>query len=83
MICAESPRCGYRRVAKQHRADGWVVNHKRVARVMREEPLTVRRIRWLVQTTDSEHDEPVVSSVARDVIVDGPDRLWRVDIAYI
>lgn len=83
MICAESPRCGYRRVAKQLRADGWVVNHKRVARVMREEPLTVRRIRWLVQTTDSEHDEPVVSSVARDVIVDGPDRLWRVDIAYI
>lgn len=82
-ICAEFPRYGYRRVAKQLKADGWVVNHKRVARVMREEALTVRRIRHFVRTTDSEHDEPVVPNLARDVIADGPDQLWRADITYI
>lgn len=82
-ICAEFPRYGYRRVAKQLRADGWLVNHKRVARVMREEALTVRRIRQFIKTTDSDHGEPVYPNLARDVVADGPDQLWRADITYI
>lgn len=41
-ICAEFPRYGYRRVTAQLKREGRVVNHKRVARIMREEALSVR-----------------------------------------
>ena len=30
---------GYRRIAKQLRREGWIVNHKRVLRLMREDNL--------------------------------------------
>ena len=35
-LCLEFPRYGYRRVTKQLHREGWMVNHKRVARIMRE-----------------------------------------------
>lgn len=82
-ICAEFPRYGYRRVTQQLKQDGWSVNHKRVARIMREEALTVRRIRRFVKTTDSDHGEPIYPNLALDVEPDGPDQLWRSDITYI
>lgn len=82
-ICAEFPRYGYRRVTKQLKADGWTVNHKRVARIMREEALTVRRIRRFVKTTDSAHAEPIYPNLALAFDPDGPDQLWRSDITYI
>ena len=82
-ICVEFPRYGYRRVTKQLKADGWAVNHKRVARLMREEALTVGRIRHFVKTTDSDHDEPIYPNLAKDIVPHGPDQLWRSDITYI
>jgi putative transposase len=36
-ICAEFPRYGYRRVTAQLKAEGERINHKRVARIMREQ----------------------------------------------
>jgi hypothetical protein len=37
-------RYGYRRVAEELRTQGWIVNHKRIARIMREDNLlTVQR----------------------------------------
>jgi putative transposase len=41
-ICAEFPRYGYRRVTAQLKSEGERVNHKRVARIMREQDLRVR-----------------------------------------
>jgi hypothetical protein len=38
-ICAGSPRYGYRRATRQREAEGERVNHKRVARIMREQDL--------------------------------------------
>lgn len=75
VICVEFPRNGYRRVTKQLKADGWAVNHKRVARLMREDALTVRRIRHFVKTTDSDHDHPVYPNLAKDIVPYGPDQL--------
>lgn len=43
-ILAEFPAYGYRRVTHELRRRGLVVNHKRVARVMREYALTPRRV---------------------------------------
>jgi len=44
-LCEEFPRYGYRRVTAQLRAEGMVINHKAVARLMRERALQVRPLR--------------------------------------
>ena len=50
-ILAEFPAYGYRRVTHELRRRGLVINHKRVARVMREHALTPHRVRaWLSPT---------------------------------
>ena len=56
-IVLEFPGYGYRRVAKALASQGWVVNHKRVLRVMREESLLCQlKKRFVVSTTgSSEH----------------------------
>ncbi|MQY69507.1 MAG: IS3 family transposase [Firmicutes bacterium] len=41
-ICVDFPRYGYRRVTKQLQREGWIINHKRVLRIMRENDLLCR-----------------------------------------
>ena len=77
------PRYGYRRMAAQLRAEGVLVNRKRVARLMRLHGLCVRPRRRYVVTTDSDHDGPIFPNLARTVVPDGPDQLWVADITYI
>jgi transposase InsO family protein len=48
-------RYGYRRVTAELRRRGMVVNHKRVARIMREDNLLAMQPRAFVLTTDSNH----------------------------
>ena len=83
VLCAEFPRYGYRRVTAQLRSEGMNVNHKAVARVMRERGLQVRPLRRFVRTTDSEHNSPIFPNLARGFIATGADRLWVADITYI
>ena len=54
-IVVEHARYGYRRVTWQLKREGWEINHKRVARVMREESLQCQVKRRWVKTTDSDH----------------------------
>ena len=54
-LCAEFPRDGYRRITAQLRAEGLTVNHKAVARAMREQGLQVRPLRRFVLTTKDAH----------------------------
>ena len=82
-ICAEFPRYGYRRVTAQLKAEGERANHKRVARIMREQDLRVRPKRRFVVTTDSDHDGPVFPNLAEDMVPSGPDQLWVADLTYI
>jgi transposase InsO family protein len=49
-------RYGYRRVSRELRRRGLVVNHKRVARLMREDNLLAVQPRAWIQTTDSHHE---------------------------
>ena len=51
-ICEEFPRYGYRRVTAQLCRDGWRINHKRVARIMREHGLSVKPRRSGARTSD-------------------------------
>jgi putative transposase len=82
-ICAEFPRYGYRRVTAQLKAEGDRVNHKRVARIMREQDLRVRPKRRFVVTTNSDHDGPVFPDLAKDLAPSGPDQLRVADLTYI
>jgi putative transposase len=82
-ICAEFPRYGYRRVTAQLKAEGERVNHKRVARIMREQDLRVRPKRRFVVTTDSGHDGPIFPNLAKDMVPSDPDQLWVADLTYI
>jgi putative transposase len=82
-ICAEFPRYGYRRVTAQLKAAGKRVNHKRVARIMREQDLRVRPKRRFVVTTNSDHDGPIFPNLAKDMVPSGPDQLWVADLTYI
>ena len=82
-ICAEFPRYGYRRVTAQLEAEGERVNHKRVARIMREQDLRVRPKRRFVVTTNSDHDGPILPDLAKDLVPAGPDQLWVADLTYI
>lgn len=70
---------GYRRVDAELRHHGFVVNAKKVRRLMREHDLNPRRPRRFVRTTDSDHDSPIHPFVAREFEVHGPDQLWVVD----
>ena len=63
---------GYRRVAYQLVREGFVVNHKRVLRLMREDNLLCLRKRSFVpMTTDSKHSWHVVPNLARGMQLTG------------
>jgi transposase InsO family protein len=76
-------RYGYRRVSRELRRRGLVVNHKRVARLMREDNLLAIQPRAWVQTTDSNHELKVYLNLAVRMQLTGINQLWIADITYI
>ena len=74
---------GYRRVGAALRYQGFVVNGKKVRRLMREHDLQPKRRRRIVATTESNHDSPIYFDRARDIVLTGPNELWVADITYI
>ena len=83
-VALTNRRYGYRRIAAQLRRDGFVVNHKRVLRLMRQDNLLCLRKRPFVPvTTDSTHAWRVVPNLARGLVPTGLDQLWVADITYV
>jgi transposase InsO family protein len=76
LLCAELPRYGYRWITALPRIEGISINHKAVARLMRERGLQVRPLRRFVCTTDSEHDSPIFPNLTRGFVATGADQLW-------
>jgi putative transposase len=83
-ICLEFPRYGYRRVTEQLQREGWIINHKKVARIMREHKWSCvpRKKRWIV-TTNSNHGFPVYPNLTKEVSIRAINQLWVADITYI
>lgn len=82
----EYPGYGYRRVTHYLRRTGWVVNHKRVLRIMREESLLCQLRRRWVRTTDSEHGLKVYPNLLKQAgwrLLTGTNQAWVADITYI
>ena len=61
---AHRHRYGYRRITAELRRRGLLVNHKRVARLMREDNLLAVQSRAFVVTTDADHDLEVSLNLA-------------------
>lgn len=86
MICAmqdELPGYGYRHVTEELGRRGQVVNHKRVARVLKAHGLGITPRRRFVRTTDNAHDQPIVPNLYRNVIPTVPNTVWVGDITYV
>ena len=76
-------RYGYRRVSQELRRRGMLVNHKRVARLMREDNLLAVQPKAFVVTTDSQHELEVYLNLASRMKLTGVNQLWVADITYI
>jgi transposase InsO family protein len=76
-------RYGYRRVTRELRRRGMIVNHKRVARLMREDNLLAVQPRAWVATTNPGHELEVYLNLAVRMKVTGINQLWVADITYI
>jgi transposase InsO family protein len=84
-IHAESRQTyGSPKVLRKLRRGGKTVNHKRVARLMRENAIRAKRVKRFTPTTDSRHSLPVAENVLeRNFSVARPDEVWTTDITYI
>ena len=76
-------RYGYRRIAAELRRRGMLVNHKRVARIMREDNLLAVQPRAFVVTTDSQHQLEVYLNLASRMKLTGINQLWVADITNV
>ena len=79
-------RYGRRRMTSEvSEAQGCAINHKRVARLMREHGLqSHKRRRFRVVTTDSKHAHPVAPNILdRDFEATGPNQKWLADMTYV
>lgn len=83
-LCLQFPNYGYRRITKQLHREGTIVNHKKIARIMRENGWSCRqRKRKWVRTTDSNHSYRIYPNLIKDLQVDGINQVWVADITYI
>jgi transposase InsO family protein len=82
-IALEMPSYGRPRITAELRRRGWVVNAKRVHRIMREDNLLCLRRRKFLVTTDSRHGFPIYPNLAGELQLTDVNQLWIADITYI
>jgi putative transposase len=82
-IALEFPSYGRPRITAELKRRGWKVNHKRVARIVREDNLLCLRRKKFLITTDSRHGLPVYPNLAGSMKLTGINQLWVADITYI
>ena len=79
-IALEFPYYGWPRITAELGKRGWEANHKRVYRIMREDNLLcLRKRKFVVATTNSNHSRPVYPNLAREMTLTGINQLWVAD----
>src|SRR5437879_1121554 len=76
-------RYGYRRITAELHRRGMQVNHKRVARIMREDNLLGMQPERFVVTTNSNHKLEIYLNLASRMKLTSINQLWVADITYI
>jgi putative transposase len=76
-------RYGYRRITKELRRRGLIVNRKRVQRLMKEDDLLGIQPQAFVTTTNSQHECEVYLNLASRMKLTGINQLWVADITYL
>jgi putative transposase len=74
---------GYRRVTAELRSQGMRVNHKRIARIMREDNLLAVRHEWQEPVRHPLRAMRIYLNLANRMTLLGPNQLWVADITYI
>lgn len=82
-IALTYPAYGYRRITEELDRRGYLINHKRVLRLMRQDNLLCLRRKSFLRTTDSAHPFPVFPNVAATLTATAVNQLWVADITYI
>jgi transposase InsO family protein len=82
-IIYKNPGYGYRRMTRELWKHGYLVNHKRVLRLMRLHRLTIKKKKFKVITTDSEHGNPVYPNLILGMEITKPNQVWAADFTYI
>ena len=82
-IALEWPSYGRPRITAALRRQGWIVNPKRVYRLLREDNLLCVRKRKFLVTPDSNPTRPVYPNLAGQMVLTGINQLWVADITYI
>ena len=77
------PTYGYRRITALLHREQVQVNHKHVARLMREMGLQRQRPTCRPRTTNSAHPYPRYPNLVRTLEIMHPDHVWVGDITYI
>jgi transposase InsO family protein len=82
-IAGAHPTYGYRRITEQLKRQGHSINHKRVARLMREMGILGKRPRKRKRTTNSNHEYCRYPNRVMNLVIERPNQVWVGDITYI
>lgn len=82
-IVLEFPGYGYRRVTAELHRQQWLVNHKCVLRIVRQEALLCQLQRSWVATTDARHALQTYPNLLADLSLWRPNQARVSDITYI
>jgi transposase InsO family protein len=82
-VAAEWPTYGYRRVTAQLRRQEWLVNRKRIQRLMRLMHIQAQTRRRKRRTTNSEHGFPRYPNLVQELEIVRPEHVWVCDVTYI
>ena len=82
-IAVEFPGYGYRRITVELHNRGYLVNHKKVLRLMEEDNLLCVKKRFKPLTTESNHPHKVYPNLLRYRNITRSNQGWASDITYI
>lgn len=82
-IAVEFPKYGYRRITAELRNRGFILNHKKVLWLMREDNLLCVKKMFRPITTNSNHNFRKYPNLIKDLEITRPNQVWASDITYI
>ena len=77
------PTYGYRRLTAQLQREGWLVNHKRIRRLMQEMGLQGQAPVRKVRTTNSQHGYGRYPNLVQSLSITRPHQVWVADITFV